>query len=519
MSRDFDHYVTAAPTRPAIITADGTVIDYAEAGQRADLVSRLLEACSVREGDVVCTLLPNGADLITIQRGVLRMPVYLSIVNWHLTAREVAYILEDSGAALIFTTVELEPTLREAVAAAGLDPSIVVLVDAPLDDPRSMIARTSTLPAGRPESTGAGQRRMYTSGTTGKPKAVQRSLSGRSAADASRFWVKRAETYGLDEEAGVYLSVAPLYHAGPSSYVEQALDLGQTIVLLPRWDAAAAVAAIRRFEVTWVYLVPLMMQDLLRLPAAERVVPSLRRVFHTAAPCPPTVKRAMIEWLGPVLTELYGGTEGSCSIITSPEWLAHPGSVGRALGNVRIEIRDDDGRVLPAGEIGRIYFENGTLAFVYSNDAEKTAATRIGNAVTLGDIGYLDEDGYLYLCDREADVVISGGVNIYPAEVEHAIVEVDGVLDACIIGVPDERWGESLHAVVVLDETRSGLESDSTADALMAELRTRIAGFKVPRSFEFVDHLPYSESGKLLRRQIRSERLVGASASASETSR
>lgn len=510
--RNYDHYISTVPERPAIITADDEVITYGEFAVRADAVSRLIESVGGQFGDVVCTLLPNGADVIIVQRGALRMPVYLSLVNWHLTAPEIAYILGDSQALLFFTAREFEATAREAVRLAGLDPSILVVVDAPADDPASLAARTAGLPLGRPPGEAAGQRRMYTSGTTGKPKAVERTITGRTSADAARFWVDRAEAYGLDQEAGVYLSVAPLYHAGPSSYVEQAIELGQTVVLLRKWNAADAVAAIRRHAVTWVYLVPLMMQDLLRLPADERLVPSLEVVFHTAAPCPPAVKRAMIDWVGPILVEIYGGTEGSCTVIDSEQWLAHPGSVGRALRNVTIEIRDDDGALLPVGEIGNIYFENGALAFVYAGDAAKTASSRIGNAVTLGDIGYLDDEGFLYLCDRQADVVISGGVNIYPAEVEHALTEIPWILDACVIGLPDSHWGESLHAVVILDpaSAEAGADADATTERIIENLRDRVAGFKVPRSYEFVPTLPYSESGKLLRRQIRDERMIPA---------
>jgi len=517
--RNFFSYARQDPERPAVITADGVTITYGQTLADANRVSNLILSRGVRPGETVAALLPNSYEMLAVQRGVLQLPLYFTPVNWHLTAREVSYILRDSGARLVFVTDTYEDLVRSAVRDAGLDQSMVVVIGhASGPDGGRLTGAIDGVAATTPEGQAAGQRMLYTSGTTGRPKAVRRALTGASPEQASVAAVERAALYQADHEDGRYLSVAPLYHAAPLSYADQALDVGHTVVIMGKWSAADALDLITRYRITWIYLVPLMFQELLSLPPEVREAADtshLRSVIHTAAPCPVAVKRAMIEWLGPILVEIYGGTEGSVTAITSEEWLRKPGSVGRARKNVSIKILDEQGSPLPPGEVGTIYFENTALPFVYLNDPEKTAATRVGGHVTLGDIGYLDEDGYLYLCDRSADLIISGGVNIYPAEVEHALLELPGVRDACVVGRPDPHWGESVHAVVVVDtpEGREELEQRLTAG-----LRERIAGFKVPRSFEFVGALPRSETGKLLRREVRARVVEEVTRSASPSS-
>jgi long-chain acyl-CoA synthetase len=344
---------------------------------------------------------------------------------------------------------------------------------------------------------------LYTSGTTGKPKGVRRPLRGISPEENASAALARAKRYHADHEDGVFLGLAPMYHASPLAYADQALDVGHTVVLMERWNRDGFVAKVAEHGVTWAYLVPLMMQELVAAPEAERAtydLHTLRSIVHTAAPCPPHVKQAMIDWLGPILVEVYGGTEGSATTITSEEWLTHIGSVGKPLAHVSVKILDEDRNEVPVGTVGTVYFKNNEMSFVYLGDPEKTAASRLDDHVTLGDLGRFDEDGYLYLSDRAVDLIISGGVNIYPAEIEHALLELDGVTDVCVVGRPDERWGENVHAVVVTD--RPGTETE-LAEGLEQELRVKIAGFKVPRSWAFVDALPRSAAGKLLRREVR----------------
>ncbi|GAA5061137.1 AMP-binding protein [Nocardia callitridis] len=495
--RNFHAYAEVAPDRPAVVDPTGAVTSFGALAAQVDRLTRFLSDRVPTRGASVCVLLPNGGALLTVQRAVLRRPLYLTAINWHYAAAEIAYVLRDCDAELIFTDTDHLELVRAAVTLADLPDDRIVVVDETGGN-----ETIAAYPATPPEPSTGGSRMLYTSGTTGKPKGVRRALPAASPERLAAAVVERAELYGAAHEHGRYLSVAPMYHAAPSAYADQALDVGHTVVILSRWDAESALKVIERWQITWTYLVPLMMRDLLEYkdshPAGLR---SLRSIVHTAAPCPPSVKRAMIEWAGPVLNEIYGGTEGSATFISTPEWLRRPGSVGRARKGVTITVRAEGGAVLPHGEIGLIYFANAGAPFEYHHAEDKTRSTRIGNQATLGDIGYLDAEGYLYLCDRTADTIISGGVNIYPAEIEHALLELPEIRSACVVGRPDSRWGESVHAVLVAADRVA--DTEALAIEIAARLRTKIAGYKVPRTFEFVTELPFSAVGKLLRREVR----------------
>jgi long-chain acyl-CoA synthetase len=504
--RNFYAYAERDPGRVAVVDPGGQSITYGEMLADVNRVSNFLHSRGLKPEDAVATLLPNSYQLMSVVRGAMQLPLYLTPVNWHLTAAEISYVLTDSGARVLFTAEPFTGLARQAVAAAGLPPDTVVPVaTAPAGRGSRLTGVLATASSQAPAALRAGARMLYTSGTTGRPKAVRRPLRDISPAEAAQAAVARAERYGAGHEDGVFLGFAPMYHASPLAYADQGLDVGHKIVLLERWNRDAVLSAIAQHAVTWMYLVPLMMQELVAIPERERAtleLGSLRSIVHTAAPCPPHVKQAMIDWLGPILVEIYGGTEGSATTITSQEWLTHVGSVGRPLSTVSVRILDDDHNEVPVGQVGTVYFKNEAMAFVYLGDPEKTAASRVDGHVTLGDLGRFDEDGYLYLSDRAVDLIISGGVNIYPAEVEHALMELPGVTDACVVALPDERWGESVHAVVVT--SREGTQDELSA-ALDAGLRAKIAGYKVPRSWAFVDELPRSAAGKLLRRQVRED--------------
>ena len=495
--RNFARYAAEDPDRPAVVDADGG-FTYAELLSAANRLSNGIVAAGVRRGETVAVLLPNGRHIVLAERAVTQLPLYFTPVNWHLTAGEVAYILVDSGAVLLLTVRGFLDTALAAADEAGLARDRVVV----LDDPGFTAGQDDGPPPGR----SAGQRMLYTSGTTGRPKGVRRALPDRTPEENAALAVNRAALYRSDHEDGRYLSVAPMYHAAPLAYAVQGLDVGHTIRVLPRWDPEAALAAIDEHAITWMYVVPMMLSQWLALDREVRDrydVSSLRSLLHTAAPCPIPVKRAAIEWFGPVLNEIYGGTEASATFIDSTDWLAHPGSVGKARATVSLRIVGEDGRDLPPGEIGKVYFANSAMPFEYHRDPQKTADSTVDGHVNLGDIGYLDAEGYLYLCDRGADTIISGGVNIYPAEIEQALAGHPDVLDSCVIGAPDPQWGERVHALVVL---RGGVPAgEETAEALRAYLRGEIAGFKVPRTVEFRAGLPRSDAGKLLRRVVREE--------------
>ena len=359
-----------------------------------------------------------------------------------------------------------------------------------------------------------GSEMLYSSGTTGRPKGIKPHLLPIQVDEPGEPFIDLLTTAFDVSEADVYLSPAPIYHAAPLKWCTSVQALGGTVVLMERFDAEAALAAIERYRVTATQMVPTMFVRMLQLSDEKRNaydVSSLRLAVHAAAPCPPDVKDAMIAWWGPILVEYYAATEQhGTTMITTPEWQTKRGSVGRAVLGVA-HICDDNGTELPPGEIGTIYFERDAAPFEYHNDPEKTSASRHpahDNWCTVGDIGYLDDDGYLYLTDRKGFMIISGGVNIYPQEIENVLALQPKIFDVAVIGVPDPEMGEQVKAVVQL---REGVQpSDETAAEIIAYVRERIAHYKAPRSVDFVDGLPRSATGKLVKRLLV-DRYVSAS--------
>jgi long-chain acyl-CoA synthetase len=359
------------------------------------------------------------------------------------------------------------------------------------------------------EAAERGRIMFYTSGTTGRPKGVQPQWAQRfdrltaSPAATPSQWLPQPP---LMAGESVALSSGPLYHAAPFGYpLDQAVNRGVTVVVMDKWDAEEALLLIERHRVTHTQMVATMFHRLLALPEEVRRrydLSSLRFVQVGAAPTPVHVKRAMLEWLGPVIWEQYSGTEGGGTQIGPDEWLARPGSVGRPYPGRSIVILGDDDRALPSGQVGRIYFRAGAENhFEYWNDPEKTRAAYHGELFTLGDNGYVDADGYLFLTGRSSEVIITGGVNVYPAEIDAVLLSHPAVRDAAVVGVPSEEWGEQIKAVVSLAE---GIDaSDALADALIGHCRARLATFKCPRSVDFVHELPRSEAGKVMRREVR----------------
>jgi long-chain acyl-CoA synthetase len=344
---------------------------------------------------------------------------------------------------------------------------------------------------------------LYTSGTTGRPKGVLRAAPAVLGRPGSLTGVMDYAEGGGD----VHLCTGPLYHAAPLAFsLTLPLWFGATVVLMERWDAEEALRLIEEHRVTHTHMVPTMFHRLLSLPEEVRArydISSLRHVLHGAAPCPPSVKRRMIEWLGPIVWEYYAATEGaSGTFVDSATWLAHPGTVGKPLVEGAVIVGDENGDPLPAGELGLVYIRaQGAARFSYFKDEEKTASTFRGDYYTLGDVGYMDEDGYLFLTDRSANLIISGGVNIYPAEVDAVLIEHPAVGDVATIGIPDREWGEMVLAVV---EPQPGVApGEDLAGELIAFCRDRIAHYKCPRRVEFVDTLPRLDNGKIYKRRLR----------------
>ncbi|MGA5762805.1 AMP-binding protein [Nonomuraea bangladeshensis] len=493
---DFDKtpgfYAIAAahPDRLAVIDTDGTRTTYGELLTRVNQVSHGLRARGLGVGDVVAGVLPNGIDAVVMLMATGQLGLYYVPINWHLTEAEVAYILRDCDAKVVVTGPDHQVPGAE-VGTAGLaegQPG-----DAPAD-------RTS------------GAVMWYTSGTTGFPKGVQRSLPG---AEPEAIVPLYAWFFGevVDLKPGdeTHLVTSPMYHSAPCAHTQFALHFGHTVVITPRFDPENILELVQRYRVTNAMMVPTMFHRMLQLPEDVRAkydVSSLRQVIHTAAACPVAVKQQIMDWWGPVLYEYYGSTESTIAFAVKPhDWLARPGTVGRPAPTFEAKILDEDGEELPPGEPGMIYVKSTMGRFEYRKDPAKTAASMRGEWYTPGDIGYLDEDGFLFLCDRRTDLIVSGGVNIYPAEIEAALLEHPAVADVAVIGVPDEEWG---HNVVALVQPAEGVEAGPELTAeLLEHCGPRIARFKHPKVVEYRELLPRTPTGKLSRSKVRAEYLDG----------
>jgi long-chain acyl-CoA synthetase len=495
-----------APDRPAVIEPDGTVVSYAELAGRADQIGRGLQALGLRPGDCVAGMLPNGSAALALFFAAMETGLYVVPVNWHLAAAEVAYILGDSGAAAFVADERFEAVARAAADQAGIAPEARFAVGqvsgfTPLSD----LGRGGAVSAGRPGQRTQGAPMVYTSGTSGRPKGVRRALTGQDpdTVPAASAWF--FGLFGLAPFAGhVHLCCSPLYHTAVLNFATISLQLGHPVVLSDGFDPEATLALIERHRVTHTHMVPTQFRRLLALPPEVRSaydVSSMQAAIHSAAPCPQEVKRQMIDWWGPVIVEYYAATEGGGTGITAAEWLERPGSVGRPWLGSEVAILDEQGDDLPVGREGLVYMRMGASTFDYHKDRDKTLAARANGMFTVGDIGYLDADGYLYLCDRKSDMIISGGVNIYPAEIEAELSCHPAVADVAVFGIPHEEWGEEIKAVVQpADGHPAG--PDLTAQ-LLAFLDGRIARYKLPRTIDYVAELPRDPNGKLYKRRLR----------------
>jgi long-chain acyl-CoA synthetase len=500
-----ERHARTAPEHPAVVMAgDGTTVTYWQLADRSARLAAALRAADVAVGERIAILAENHPQVFEVCWAALRSGLYATPIPTSLTVDEAAYIVDDAGAAVLVATA------AQAEVAAGLARAsrarVRLAIDGPIEGFTPYEDVVDSQPAARPAEEPEGAMMFYSSGTTGRPKGIQRPLSGRPA--GSSFPLAPFQPHvGLGPDT-VYLSPGPLYHAAPLGWSLGVQRCGGTVVVLERFDAAAALQAIEAHRVTHAQFVPTMFIRLLRLPEAQRRaydLSSLRSVIHAAAPCPPDVKEAMIRWLGPIVDEYYSGSEGSgITYLTSQEWLEHRGSVGRPiLGEV--SITDDDGRPLPAFEPGTIWFRGGQR-YEYRGDPEATAAKRDRRGwTTLDDVGYLDRDGYLYLTDRRTHMIVSGGVNVYPLEAENVLAAHPAVDDVAVIGVPHPEFGEEVKAVVVA----TGDCDDALADELIAYCRAHLAHPKCPRSVDFVDELPRLATGKLAKHKLKDRYWAG----------
>ena len=475
------------------------------------------ESLGVSRGDAVALMLRNDFPFLAASIGAGLIGAYPVPLNWHSTQDEARYLLENCAAKTVVIHADLFQSLRPAIpeSVAALVVPTPPEIRAAYGLANDAGARGEALdweawlsqfpPAAAREIQPPGTM-IYTSGTTGRPKGVRRAapspeqmaMSGRIAAMGFGFapWLDQPERI-------VAAVVGPMYHTAPNGYALYSTRIGSNVILEPRFDAEGFLATVERYGVTHVHMVPVMFNRLLKLPAAVRLrydLSSLRSVVHAAAPVSPEVKHELIGWLGPIICEYYGATEtGLVTFCDSEEWLGHPGTVGKPIPEADVRILDEEGRVLGAGETGEVAARlRAGVDFTYHGDEQKRRESEKGGLIATGDIGYFDNDGFLYLCDRANDMVISGGVNIYPAEVEAQLQSMPGVADCAVFGIPDDEFGESVCAVIQPQEGET-----LTAQEVRGFLRGKIAAYKIPRRIDFSSELPREDSGKIFKRRLR----------------
>jgi long-chain acyl-CoA synthetase len=499
---------------------DGIILSGARTLKQSALLQRAAQAASgfaslgIGENGAVAMILRNDFAFFEAAMGAGLVGAYAVPVNWHFTADEGGYIIRDCGAGAVVVHADLLPRISDGIPAGvsvfvvptppeirdayGIDPAACAVPSGATDWDEWVSRQAPWTQPPRPSRTNM----IYTSGTTGRPKGVRREPATPEMQAAMMAMVSRI--FDIRPGEGIRTVVTgPVYHSAPNLYALSAARDGGLVVLQPRFDAEDLLRQIEQHRITHLHMVPTMFVRLLKLPAEIRRkydLSSLKFVVHAAAPCPPDVKRQMVEWWGPIINEYYGGTEtGGAVFHTAEEALKKPGTVGRPIPGAVVKILDAAGKELGPGEIGEVYLRIGGFPdFTYNGMDDKRREVERDGLITCGDVGYLDEDGYLFLCDRVRDMVISGGVNIYPAEIEAVLIGMPGVQDCAVFGVPDEEYGESLAAFI---QPQPG--AALTADAVRAWLRDRVAGYKVPKLVEFSTELPREDSGKIFKRKLR----------------
>jgi len=503
----FWNYAREDPGYLAIVDPDGTEHLAGDVLARANRVVHALRSLGLQQGDTVAAVLPNGSNPMHVYLAALQAGWYYVPINYRLSAPEIAYILQDSDAKAFVSHERFADIASAAAEQAGIAPA-ARLAHGTVPGFSSFAALVDAQPTADPADRATGAAMHYTSGTTGRPKGVKRALSPIDPDTTAELFTFLLGLFGIPQDDGnVHLCTSPNYHTAVTTFAGNSLHSKHTVVFMDKWDPEEALRLIERYKCTHTHMVPTQFIRMLQLPEEVRKnydVSSMRWAIHAAAPCPVDTKRKMLEWWGPVIWEYYAATEGGGTIAPPDEWLEYPGTVGRAWPNAELKITDDDGNRLPVGEPGTVWMRMGTNTFEYKGDKEKTKKSHDDEGFfTVGDVGYFNDDGYLFLCDRKSDMIIAGGVNIYPAEIEAVLSTHASVGDVAVIGVPDAEWGESVKAIVELVD---GVPpSDGLADELIALCRSRLAGYKCPRSVEFRAELPRSDAGKVYKRVLRDE--------------
>lgn len=500
-------HAASTPQKPAIImAATGQTVTYAELEQRSLRLANWLRSQGLMPGDTIAVISDNDARVFDVYWAAQRTGLYLTAINYRLKPDEIQYILENSEARAIFVG-GCAADVVQYIAGMSSVPHRISFA-ARLEGYQDLDGIIQNASSAKPDYEPRGGDMLYSSGTTGRPKGVRPSLPERDvSAPGDAMVAMFGGSFGFSAET-VYLSPAPLYHAAPLRTCAAVQALGGTVIVMNKFDPEDALALIETYQVTASQWVPTMFVRLLKLPFEIRTrynLRSLEMAIHAAAPCPPDVKQQMIDWWGPIVHEYYASTEvNGITVIGPQDWLRKRGSVGRPILGT-IHICDDDGEELPTGKDGLVYFERDALPFRYHLDPEKTRATQHPRHPTwtaVGDIGHVDEEGFLFLTDRKAFMIISGGVNIYPQEVENVLALHPAVSDVAVIGVPDAEMGEQVKAVVI---PAPGVEAKPELEQeIIAFVKARVASFKAPRSVDFVTSLPRTATGKLVKGQVRS---------------
>lgn len=493
------------PDHVALYNPDGRSISFGDLAAATNQVAHALRAAGLTAGDSIALLAHNSIEMVEVALGALQIGVYVTPINWHLTAHEASYILSDCQAKLFFTSAKLASVAKEAADKSNFPQSGRLVLDSDALGFTSLADFLASQPKTPPSDRTAGAVMTYTSGTTGKPKGVRRPLTGLNPDDMGGRLGQFLMLFGIMPLGKhVHLVVAPLYHTAVMSFMQSSLHFGHTCVLMDKWTPQGCLEAIQKYKVTHSHMVPTMFTRMLQLPEAERKqydVSSTSNIIHSAAPCPIPVKQQMLQWWGPVIYEYYGATEGGGTLATPQDWLKKPGTVGKPWPISKVKIFDDDGNELGPRQIGTVYMYMDGIKFEYHGDKSKTSKAWRGDFFTVGDAGYLDEDGFLFLCDRKSDMIISGGVNIYPAEIECEMIMHPLVQDVAVFGIPNDEWGEEVKAVV---ELRPGVPAnEATRQDIFKFCAERIAKFKMPKTIDFSEQLPREANGKLMKRKLR----------------
>jgi long-chain acyl-CoA synthetase len=493
------------PDWVAVVEPDGTEHRAGDLLAAANRLVHGLRALGLEPGDSIATVLPNSRAWAEIFLAMGQAGWYLTPINLYLTAPEIAYVVRDCEAKAFIAHARYGEACAAAAEELDFPARARFAVGGAVDGFRPYAELGAGQPDTLPEDRRAGLTMHYTSGTTGRPKGVRRPLPQHDPDTQAELGTFLLNLFGIPPgEGNVHLVTAPNYHTAVTQFGGTALHAGHTLVLMDAWDPQETLAKIERYRCSHTHMVPTMFRRMLRLPEEVKKaydVSSMRWAVHAAAPCPVDVKQAMLDWWGPVIYEYYAAAEGGGTLATPEAWLAHPGTVGTAWSISELRILDDDGREVPAGTPGTVYMRMMGVDFEYKDDPEKTRASRRDGFFTVGDIGYLDEDGFLYLCDRKADMIISGGVNIYPAEIENEILRHPQVGDVAVFGVPDDDWGEQIKAVV--EPAPGAAPGPELAADILASLQGRLAKIKWPRSVDFTERLPREPNGKLFKRKLR----------------